>query len=421
MEQLPSPHPSEYTPEHVSTLTETAQDFYPLAIENFTEQEAAVTREHTGILIDRENPTAQRLEQAISETGGAIPYSRFMEESLFGADGYYSAGHARIRGHFITSPELSEGFNTSMGEACRKVWQAMDKPGTFSVVEMGAGNGTMAKDILVWARRNHPDFYDALSYTIVEYGDLADKQRTTIGSSSFRSHAGSQASTAEEHALDIQKVTWLRDSAITADFGEFEGVFLSNELPDAFPVEVVRNQNGRLEQKYIGIEEDEWIEVWQSPSADVLNHIAQHGVQLAEGCAEPINLNAAAWQQHLAESLVRGAIITTDYGQFGPNRASKATRTFPEKVGSEYRNPGFTDITADVNFETLQIVAERAGLTAAFACTQAEFLLANGFPPPDELEQHLSGVDLMGAKRMFEGFGSSCQTLMVTKELELAA
>jgi hypothetical protein len=91
--------------------------------------------EHTGILIDHDNPTAQRLEQAIHEAGGAIPYSQFMGESLFGEDGYYSAGKARIRGHFITSPELSEGFNTSMGEATRKVWDAMGAPKPSRVLQ----------------------------------------------------------------------------------------------------------------------------------------------------------------------------------------------------------------------------------------------------------------------------------------------
>jgi SAM-dependent MidA family methyltransferase len=125
--------------------------------------------------------------------------------------------------------------------------------------------------------------------------------------------------------------------------------------------------------------------------------------------------------ENLAKSLVRGAIITTDYGQFGARGEPKATRTFPQEAGSEYRKPGFTDITTDVNFESLQRVAEQAGLTTVFASSQAEFLRANGFPPTEELSQHLSGNALIGAERMIEGFGDTCQTLMVTKGLELAA
>lgn len=119
--------------------------------------------ERTGILVDRSNPTTQRLEQIIHAAGEAIPYSQFMGESLYGEDGYYSAAHAKIRGHFITSPELSEGFNASMGEASRKVWEAMGTPRTFSIVEMGAGNGTMAKDILAWAKQMGERYKDQIS------------------------------------------------------------------------------------------------------------------------------------------------------------------------------------------------------------------------------------------------------------------
>jgi SAM-dependent MidA family methyltransferase len=64
-----------------------------------------------------------------------------------------------------------------------KVWEAMGRPATFNVVEMGAGNGTLAKDFLVWARENEPEFYDALRYNIVEYGDLIKNQQERISGS----------------------------------------------------------------------------------------------------------------------------------------------------------------------------------------------------------------------------------------------
>jgi SAM-dependent MidA family methyltransferase len=369
----------------------------------------------TGIFIDRTNPTSARIEQAIAENGGSIPYTEFMGQSLFGSDGYYSAAHARIRGQFVTCPELSEEFNFSLGEATRKVWEGMGKPDNFKVIEMGAGNGTLAKDMLVWARETQPDLYAALRYTIVEYGDFVEKQQQMIGGNSRRLHKRSGASTVEQHNADLQKVRWLRDSAIAVDLGEVGGVFISNELPDTFPVEVIRAKDGRLQQKYITLENDEWVEVWANPVDEVFDYVNSFGLVVAEGCQEPININAVKWQQNLSRSLKKGAIITIDFGQAGPCNAVEATRTFPQQKGSEYNYPGRVDITSDINFRVLRRVAEKSGLQTAFLDTQARFLHANGYPTLEELESKLSGSALYNAKRVLRVFGDACKVLVSTR------
>lgn len=371
----------------------------------------------TGILIDRTNPTSAYIEQAMTANGGSLPYSEFMGLSLFGPDGYYSAAHANIRGQFLTCPEASEEFNVSLGQATHKVWEAMGKPDGFQIVEMGAGYGTLAKDMLVWARETQPHFYDALQYTIVEYGDLADRQQRTLSGNSRRLHDRSRASTPEQHKADMQKVRWLRDSAITADFGEVNGVFISNELPDAFAVEVVRVKDGQMQQKHITVENGEWVEVWAQPTHEVLEHANAFDLVVAEGCQEPININAVTWQRNMSRSLKRGAIITIDYGQEGPGNRTQAVRTYPQDPGSEYRLPGRVDITSDVNFAVLRRAAEQGGLGTAFFGTQTSFLYANGYPSLNSLETKLSGLALLGARRVLEDFGDAGKALVLTKDV----
>jgi SAM-dependent MidA family methyltransferase len=56
----------------------------------------------------------------------------------------------------------------------------------FIIYEIGAGNGTLANDILDYVRDKHPDVYERTRYTIIEIsGQLASKQRKKLG----RAHA----------------------------------------------------------------------------------------------------------------------------------------------------------------------------------------------------------------------------------------
>ena len=311
---------------------------------------------YTGISIDRSNSTARLIEDAIRDNHGRVPYSRVMDISLLGPDGYYSAGKADIRedvreeGDFLTFP-TREPFNQSVGESVVKVWEAMGRPDTFQVIEMGAGTGIMAKDMLVWARENNPEFYSALSYVILEYGDLREKQQATIGEDKREGIDRDRQITPEENASDLVKVQWVQGAAteLETHFRDVEGVFLSNELPDTFPAEFVKKIGGAVKQKYVTLENDQWVEVWDDPSEEVSEYIATYEIVLAENSVEePINLNAAKWQKQMDKALRRGAVITIDYGKNGETNEDAdrlARRIFPrpphgqnERV--EYSNAG---------------------------------------------------------------------------------
>lgn len=169
-------------------------------------------RFHTGMRVNKDNLTTTLLIKEIEQAGGKIPFSRFMAVSLFGPDGYYSSGKARIgagdeeRGDFTTAPESSELFGASLGQAARRVWESLGKPETFRIIEMGAGSGTLADSLLHWTKELDPEFYKAIHYTILEYGDLIAKQKKNI--------------------RDKEKVEWAQGSATEIPFADVEGVFI---------------------------------------------------------------------------------------------------------------------------------------------------------------------------------------------------
>lgn len=370
----------------------------------------------TGGYLHNLTPTGETLKETV-ENEGRVPYSKFMELSLFGPDGYYSSGKALIGGEigkdFTTAPETSDLFGSSMGNAAIKVWKAMGKPETFDIVEMGAGTGALADALLTWAKQEQPEFYDALTYRIIEYGDLIAQQQAKI--------------------REKDKVQWVRGSAVDQHFppNSINGVILSNELPDAFPVEVVKKIDGKIKQKYVGIDippkykkynddhDKQWMEVWEDPSEDVMRYLEEHNLSLQEDIEEPININAATWQKQLDQVLNRGAIITTDYGrneQVGgfDKDHPRATRIYPpgsfnsDRV--EYKYIGDVDITSSVNFHILEEIAQRDGLKLASFDTQKEFLLKQGkineliAPYLDQFHKTHSWQEILTSSKKFDEY-----------------
>ena len=106
-----------------------------------------------------------------------------MELALYHpALGYYATREPMGRERdFLTSPEVHPMFGAMVGKQIAQFWELMGRPSTFDIVEQGAGTGLLARDILFWARRNAPEFADALRYRIVEISDsLRRRQGQTL-------------------------------------------------------------------------------------------------------------------------------------------------------------------------------------------------------------------------------------------------
>ena len=72
-----------------------------------------------------------------------------MALALYGEGGFSSgSGRAGRRGDFITSPEVGPLFGTVLARAIDDVWKRCGEPEDFTIVEMGAGPGTLARSIV---------------------------------------------------------------------------------------------------------------------------------------------------------------------------------------------------------------------------------------------------------------------------------
>ena len=161
-----------------------------------------------------------------------ITFAEYMELALYHpTHGYYASSGVRISagGDFLTSPHLADDFGETIAIQLYQIWQILGEPQPFSIVEMGAGQGLLAAQILDYAQRVYPDFFRSIDYLIIE---------TAL--------AMIVAQQVRLKGLPVRWCEWtdLKDRSIV-------GCFLSNELIDAFPVHQVTVVKDRLQEVYV--------------------------------------------------------------------------------------------------------------------------------------------------------------------------
>jgi len=157
---------------------------------------------------------SEHIRNFIASQGGVIGFDAYMRLALYAPGlGYYSAGATKFggAGDFITAPEVSSLFSRCVA---RQVADVLAHTGG-DVLELGAGLGTMAADVLreLAALDCLPERYRILEVS----ADLAGRQRGHIASL--------------PPAL-ARRVEWLERWPDRA----MRGVVLANEVLDAMPV-----------------------------------------------------------------------------------------------------------------------------------------------------------------------------------------
>lgn len=313
------------------------------------------------------SPLKEKIIERI-ESEGPINFETFMEMALYYPGlGYYTKDSTKIgrAGDFYTSPHLHSIFGAMIGRQMEEMWTIIGNPDIFHVVEMGAGMGYLAKDMLEYLEGK--EIFKHLKYTIVEVNPtVRAKQQELL--SEFKDNIKWIFSIDE-----IEPVT---------------GCFLSNELLDAFPVrliEVSNNPDNGLKEIYVSIDGDDLVEIKMPCSAEVKTYLNEFDIKLPEGYKTEVNLKIKDWLIEVTNKLLEGFILTIDYGYpaqdyYSEDRNRGTLLCYYQHQINEnpYQNIGEQDLTAHVNFSSLKKWGDELGLKSLGFCSQGTYLVSLG-------------------------------------------
>ena len=273
---------------------------------------------------------------------GPISFAGFMETALYGPDGYYTAPPVGELGDFVTSPHVHPIFGRLLAHAVRQLHDAMDAPEPWRIVDEGAGDGTLARQLIASVGEPAP------RYLAVERSAGAARALATVGG--------------------VDEVT-----AALTDTQEPQ-VVLAHELLDNLAFRRVVGTPHGPREILIGVGADgALVEVLAETDA------AAAAAPLSAGEEVVVPEGALAFVDEIARVLHRGYALIIDYGSEGsaggPVHGYRDHRVVADLLG----DPGGTDITAGVDFDAVARRAVERGLAAFPSVTQRRALMALGF------------------------------------------
>ncbi len=289
---------------------------------------------------------------------GPISFAEFMATALHGPGGYYTRSTGGF--DYYTSPRIHPAFGALLAVQLFHLWTLLDHPRPFKVLEPGAGDGLLCRDILTVASHLPDGFGNAIQYFVVDQ----------------RPAAGWESDFPNANRINADILAPNPSSSIPSPVH----CVLSNELLDAFPVHRVRVEGGRLRELYVSVESDvadgyegALIELPGEPTNPALESRLSHlGITLADGQTAEICLLLDAWASATAALLESGFALSIDYGRAAGDLYDPALRphgtlvTYRDhrQTDAPLHDVGRQDITAQVDFTSLQRSGEAAGLSS---------------------------------------------------------
>jgi SAM-dependent MidA family methyltransferase len=292
------------------------------------------------------------------------------------------------------SPARRGEVNTSNSDklrfrehATKSVSRAGPQPSTLNLVEAGAHDGKLAKDILSWLQLKRPELFRQIDYWIIE--PSAQRQEW-------------QKETLKDFTPRVRWLSDFENIKLQTPPPELTGVIFSNELLDSMPVHRFGWDAAKKRWFEWGVAVDGEKFVWarcpdslapqsgervgmrgaleNSPSS--MFHLPSSLLDvLPDGYTIETCPAAESWWREAANVLGRGKLMTIDYGQtaeelFSPGRLRGTLRAYfrHHASGDLLANVGEQDLTAHVNFSVIRTAGESAGLKTESFQTQSQFL-----------------------------------------------
>jgi len=306
------------------------------------------------------------------DAGGPMSFDRYMAMVLYEPGlGYYVNGLHKFgaAGDFITAPEQGSLFAQCLA---RQIDALPTGLGGDTILELGAGSGALAHDLLLALDR------------------LPDRYLILEPSAALRQVQQERLATLP---LDLaERVEWIATPPET----DYRGVILANEVLDALPVAAFQIEQGEVQSRSVQIDKGRL--TWGLQPAEPRLQSAVEALQvdlgrrLPDGYASEINLNLRPWLREITGHLRAGLVLLIDYGYprqefYHPDR-SEGTLVCNYRHRAHFDPfvwPGLTDLSTFVDFTAVAEAGSDVELDVLGFSSQAGFLLSLGIH--EKLEQ----------------------------------
>src|SRR5437588_7375451 len=180
-------------------------------------------------------PLERKLMECIGRDG-PVSFRDFMQAGLYDSElGYYNSERLQIgaAGDYYTSSNVHPAFGATLARAFAELWRAPFAGEPLVLVEMGAGSGQLAMDVLAALRDEQAILFCDMRYIVVERSPaMRARQRERL--------------TAFAERVQWRTLEEIERAPLTA-------IFFANELVDALPVHRLRINGKRIEEQFVGL------------------------------------------------------------------------------------------------------------------------------------------------------------------------
>ncbi len=282
-----------------------------------------------------------------------LPLDKFINLSLYDKKkGYYMQKNPFGRkGDFITAPNISRLFSEMITVWIISFWQNLGSPKNFNLIELGAGNGEMIKDLLE-SSKNFPNFIRSCNIFIHEKSPRLIK--------------------IQKRKLKGNKVYWISN---IKKIKKYPSIFIANEFFDAIAIKQFIKLDKLWFERFVNIKNkkrafffDKKINIRKfeknikfkiSSKQDFIEY-SKEGINYLKDISKLIKRND-------------GGLLIIDYGYYDIKMKNTLRSISNHQYSDILKNIGNSDITHNINFNLFEKLIKKLGLKNEFT-TQKKFL-----------------------------------------------
>lgn len=283
-----------------------------------------------------------------------LPVDKFFKNVLYDNKfGYYASNQPfGLKGDFTTAPKISILFSEIIAIWMISVWEQLNKPEKFNIVELGPGDGSLTK-ILLRTFKKFPEFNSIKKIFLYEESNYLKK--------------------IQKKNISNKNVSWINN---LNSIKKGPVIFFGNEFFDALPIkQFKRKKNSFLEKNYT-LDRNKKIK-------EIFVKASKNDIKILKSYKSLKKLNFIELPKFGFEELkkitkkiskLKGCVLMIDYGYFKSNNQNSLQSVMRHKKNNLLENLGKADVTAHVNFGLLNEFFLKNGLKVNNIITQKKFL-----------------------------------------------